>query len=224
MTAPGENTLRLRYNAAIADPAHARSLVLDRGPGTSLPQALLQNGRIVQTLTPQSGRLAEMALDRNFHAACIIECIDLPRADLPEYTAVRSSREHCTNRVRLIIIREMGAPCRARVRIFWDQGTGQLDYQTPITRYPLKLWTAWQDKGGFGMSRFGHCDFGFDSAAAPGFGRGRFGFGEHGWDAFAFEWISPELASGTHRFAVEVEDRRGQTHRIETQNIEIEPK
>ena len=71
------------------------------------------------------------------------------------------------------------------------------------------MWPGWQDKAGFGMSRFGLGDFGYDGAAAIGFGKGSFGYGQFGFDEDPIEWVSKTLPAGTYKFAVKVTDRFG---------------
>ena len=78
-----------------------------------------------------------------------------------------------------------------------------------MTGCGLRLWPAWQDKGGFGLSRFGASDFGYDGSAAVGFGRGSFGEGDFGFDADIINWQSSELATGEYKFAVKVSDGKG---------------
>jgi hypothetical protein len=77
-------------------------------------------------------------------------------------------------RVTIILLRSQNLPMDAAVDIYFDNGIGQIDYDNPITDSPIRIWPAWQDKAGLGMSRFGLSDFGWDSAAAVGFGNGSF--------------------------------------------------
>ena len=94
-------------------------------------------------------------------------------------------------------------------QVFSDSGSGAVDYDKPLAGYGLRLWPAWQDKGGFGLARFGESDFGYDGSAAIGFGRGAFGKGNFGFDADIIGWQSAELATGEYKFAVKVSDRKG---------------
>ncbi|MHC4060131.1 MAG: hypothetical protein ACYSR6_00775, partial [Planctomycetota bacterium] len=77
-------------------------------------------------------------------------------------------------RVRITLLRGQGLPIDSTVNIYFDNGTGQIDYGNPVTELPIRVWPNWQDKAGFGMSEFGVSDFGYDSAAAVGYGVGSF--------------------------------------------------
>jgi len=93
------------------------------------------------------------------------------------------------------------------VVLYFDNGTGQVDYGQPIRS--MRIWPCLQDKAGWGLSRFGEGDFGYDWAGGIGFGRGSFGRGEFGVDADIVEFMSPALEAGTYRFGVKVVDRNG---------------
>jgi len=93
-------------------------------------------------------------------------------------------------------------------RIYSNDGSGEIDYDGEASG-EVAIWPAWQDKGGWGLSRFGMSDMGFDGSAAVGFGRGVFGEGEFGFDADRTRWLSGELADGLYRFGVKVVDASG---------------
>jgi hypothetical protein len=82
-----------------------------------------------------------------------------------------------TSRVKLRILRSQLLPLGSVIQIYWDSGTGTIDYDKPLSAEPFRVWPSPYDKAGFCMSRFAEGDFGFDSAAAVGFGGGDFGFG-----------------------------------------------
>ncbi len=124
-----------------------------------------------------------------------------------------------TGRVVLTMLRSQNLPIGATANIYYDAGQGQIDYDNPINTLPLQIWPSWLDKAGFGMSKFGSSDFGWDSAAAVGFGKGSFGNGRFGLDADTFEWISEPLPLGTYKFGVKVTDENGR----ESQASETEP-
>jgi len=129
-----------------------------------------------------------------------------------------------SGRVKISMLRSQDLPPGATLRIYFDNGTGQIDYENPLTDPPIELWPAWQDKAGFGMSRFGSSDFGYDSAAALGFGRGSFGNGRFGLDADAIEWVSPPLQAGVYKFAVVVTDAKGNDSSVsETESVTVTP-
>jgi hypothetical protein len=114
-----------------------------------------------------------------------------------------------TGRMRITFLRGQNLPIDSTAQIYSDNGTGEIDYDNPLSFSPIRIWPAWQDKAGFGMSRFGESDFGYDSAAAVGFGMGSFGKGQFGLDADIFEWVSRPFAAGVYKFAVKITDRVG---------------
>jgi len=114
-----------------------------------------------------------------------------------------------SGRVKISWPRLGNLPVGASAEVYSDGGSGSIDYDVPITIRPERIWAAWQDKGGFGLSRFGRSDFGFDGSAAVGFGRGAYGIGEFGFDADVMCYSSCELASGRYRFAVRISDSFG---------------
>jgi hypothetical protein len=114
-----------------------------------------------------------------------------------------------SGRVKIRMLRGQNLPVGATAQIYFDNGTGVVDYNKPLNVLPIRVWPAWQDKVGFGMSRFGASDFGYDSAAAVGFGKGSFGNGQFGLDADTFEWVSPYIQTGIYRFAVKITDEAG---------------
>lgn len=127
-------------------------------------------------------------------------------------------------RIKITLLRSQNLPMGATADVYFDNGTGQIDYGKPVTNSPIRIWPAWQDKAGFGMSRFSLGDFGWDSTAAVAFGRGSFGHGQFGLDADTIEWISPILASGTYKFGVKVRDGSGkQSTGSETEPITVTP-
>jgi hypothetical protein len=128
-----------------------------------------------------------------------------------------------TGRVRITFLRGQNLPTDSAAQIYFDNGTGEIDYDNPLTSSPIRIWPAWQDKAGFGMSRFGAGDFGYDSAAAIGFGKGSFGRGEFGLDADTIGWVSGPLQAGAYKFAVKVSDTVGNETSSETGQITVTP-
>jgi hypothetical protein len=128
-----------------------------------------------------------------------------------------------TGRVRLTLLRGQNLPMDSTAQVYFDNGTGIIDYDHPLGDSPIRIWPAWQDKAGLGMARFGVDDFGYDSAAAVGFGKGAFGRSQFGLDADTFEWTSPPLRVGVYRFAVKISDRAGNENSSETDQITVTP-
>ena len=114
-----------------------------------------------------------------------------------------------SGRVRLTLLRSQTLPIGATADVYYDDSTGEIDYEHPLNNSPIQIWPTRQDKAGFGMSQFGLGDFGYDAAASVGFGKGRFGHGQFGLDADAIVWTSPVLPSGIYRFGIKVRDASG---------------
>ena len=130
-----------------------------------------------------------------------------------------------SGRVKITLLRSQNLPRSTTANIYFDNGTGQINYENPLTSTPIRIWPAWQDKAGFGMSRFGMGDFGWDSASAVGFGKGSFGNGQFGLDADTITWTSPQLSSGTYKFGVKVRDSTGRQSTVsETEQITVTPR
>ena len=113
-------------------------------------------------------------------------------------------------RIRLSWLRSMALPFEGTMQVYSDGASGEIDYDKPASKEDIELWPSWQDKFGFGLGQFGEGDFGYDGSAAIGFGQGAFGEGEFGFDADEINWVSGELETGRHKFAVKVTDRFGQ--------------
>jgi hypothetical protein len=128
-----------------------------------------------------------------------------------------------SGRVKIRLLRKQDFPIDSSIWIYFDNGTGQIDYNKPLNVFPIWVWPCWQDKAGFGLSRFGEIDFGYDGAAAVGFGKGFFGGGEFGFGTDTIEWTSPELGKGTYKFAIKLIDDRGNESTIETEEITVIP-
>ena len=126
-----------------------------------------------------------------------------------------------SGRVRITVLRGQNLPIGATAQVYFDNGSGEIDYNTPLNKVPIKVWPVWQDKAGFGMSRFGASDFGYDSSAAVGFGKGSFGNGQFGLDADTFEWVSASMQSGVYKFAVKIIDELGNESSSETGPVTV---
>lgn len=127
-------------------------------------------------------------------------------------------------RIRIRMLRGQGLPTGAVAQVYFDNGTGEIDYDKVLNGSPIRIWPAHQDKAGFGMSCFAVSDFGYDSAAAVGFGRGGFGQGQYGLDADSLEWTSPVMGAGVYKFAVKVTDRLGnESSSCETGQVTVTP-
>jgi hypothetical protein len=134
------------------------------------------------------------------------------------------SNSYESNRIKIVLSRSQSLPTGATIQIYFDNGTGQIDYENPLTETPIQIWPSWQDKAGFGISRFGFSDFGYDASGAVGFGKGCFGRDQFGIDADTIEWISPVLTPGIYKFAIVVFDKAGnESNAIETEAVTLIP-
>jgi hypothetical protein len=129
-----------------------------------------------------------------------------------------------SGRVKISLLRSQNLPIDSTAEIYFDNGTGEIDYDKPLCDSPIKIWPAWQDKAGFAMGRFGVGDFGYESAAAVGLGKGSFGYSLFGFDADTIKWISPSLQAGIYKFGVKLIDKEGnQSSANETEPITVTP-
>lgn len=181
------------------------------------------NGELSGVTYDVSGCSIVLHINSSISMPCAIEVFAVEPAEslidfsdqLPE---VRPGR-----RAIVSFSRKVSLPLGASVDLYTDNGTGQIDYQERINSDSINLWPAWQDKCGFGLSKFGRSDFGYDGAAAVGFGRGCFGYGEFGFDADQIEWQSGELVSGKYKFAVKLTDVFGNSDNgpVESEQVAI---
>jgi hypothetical protein len=128
-----------------------------------------------------------------------------------------------SGRVNITLLRGQNLPIGATADVFFDNGTGEIDYNRALNDSPIRIWPAWQDKAGFGMAGFNMSDFGYDGAAAIGFAKGIFGFGGFGFDVDTIEWISPALPQGVYKFAVKITDPAGRQSISLTRRVTVTP-
>jgi len=129
-----------------------------------------------------------------------------------------------SGRVRIRMLRGQNLPVEATADVYFDNGTGQIDYDTPLNDSRIRVWPVWQDKAGFGMNSFGASDFGYDSAGAVGFGKGSLGHGQFGLDADTLEWTSAQMQPGAYRFGIKITDRAGnESDGSETDQVTVTP-
>jgi hypothetical protein len=149
--------------------------------------------------------------------------VEAEQADTDFSSEIGSLIGH-SGRVRISVLRGQDLPIDATAQIYFDNSTGEIDYDEVLNDSPIKVWPTWRDKAGFGMSRFGVSDIGYDSAAAVGFGKGSFSRGQFGLDADTFEWTSLPLCAGVYRFAVKVTNEAGnESSGSETGQVTVTP-
>jgi hypothetical protein len=180
---------------------------------SSLKDMLFQtyvNGRFASATVYPDQRRMVIQIPASFEAAAHVEVVAVsPNEAHLDFADRLTERKPDSQRVTLTLLRSQGLPVGASINIYFDAGSEEIDYDTPINAFPIPIWSCRQDKAGFGMATFGTGDFGRDSAASVGFGKGCFGLGELGMDADAIEWVSPPLAAGKYRFGLVVIDEHG---------------
>ncbi len=183
------------------------------------------NGQFAGTTLDSEQRQMVVPIPTSLTSPVHIEVIAVEdeQADM-DFSSELEQPQPDSGRVRIVLLRSQSLPIGAAAEVYFDNGTGQIDYDNPLTDSPIRIWPVWQDKAGFAMSGFGTGDFGYDSAAAVGSGRGSFGNGQFGLDADTIEWISPPLQSGTYKFGVKITDESGnQSSTSETEPITVTP-
>lgn len=93
------------------------------------------------------------------------------------------------------------------VDIFWDAGTGEIDYDTPINESHIYNFPTGAVNSGFGLGEFGAI-MGY-SGAGVGFGAGVFGGDEDGFEFDQVVWTTRPLPAGTYQFDVVLYDAAG---------------
>lgn len=168
------------------------------------------NGRYAGTTVDCQQRQMIVQMPTSLEVPVRIEifAVETEQANIDFSNEVNLS-DNQSGRVRMTVLRGQNLPIGATAQVYFDNGSGEIDYSTPLNKLPIKVWPVWQDKAGFGMSRFGASDFGYDSSAAVGLGKGSFGNGQFGLDADTFEWVSVSMQSGVYKFAVKIVDEAG---------------
>jgi hypothetical protein len=168
------------------------------------------NGRYAGATIDFEQRELIVHLPNSFNAAVRIEISAVePKDANTDFSSELGSAPVHNGRVKIKLLRSQNLPINSQAMIYSDSGTGIIDYVNPINRFPIRIWPCWQDKAGFGMSKFGVSDFGYDYAATLGFGRGLFGQIEFGADGDTIKWTSYLLPTGVYKFAVKIFDENG---------------
>ena len=182
------------------------------------------NGQYAGATVDSRQRQMIVPVPSSFESAVRIEvfAVEAEQAQT-DFSKELTGQPAASGRVRISLLRSQNLPSDATAEIYFDNGTGVIDYSQLLSERSIRIWPAWQDKAGFGMSRFGAGDFGYDSAAAVGFGKGSFGQGQFGLDADAFEWVSSYLQAGIYKFGVRISDNAGNESDNETDPITVIP-
>jgi hypothetical protein len=181
------------------------------------------NGKLSGATNDASECSIVLHINSSISMPCRIEIFAVEPADVFTDFSDQLPEVMLGRRATVSFSRKASFPLGARVDFYSDSGTGQIDYQSRINTGLINLWPVWQDKCGFGLSKFGRSDFGYDGAAAVGFGRGCFGYGEFGFDADQIDWQSGELVSGKYKFAVKITDEFGNSDNgsVESEQVAI---
>lgn len=186
------------------------AVVTWRSMHTEMLHQVYVNGRLAATTHEAEQNRLVVQVPGSFRSAGSLEIVAVePEDAYADFGDQLDATAPADGRLRLDLLRDQALPVDAMANIYFDNGSGQIDYAEPLNAFPLPLWPCPQDKAGFGMARFGEGDFGYDAAASVGFGRGRFGHGQFGLDADTIEWISRPLPVGLYRLGVKVADSRG---------------
>lgn len=206
-------------------PAVRVALVQWRSSWSDMFHQVYVNGRYAGTTLDSQQRQIIVPIPTSLDAPVQIEVfgVEAEYADT-DFSSELARAYAGSGRIKITLLRSQNLPAEATAEIYFDNGTGQIDYNQPLTDSPIRIWSAWQDKAGFAMSEFGLGDFGYDSAAAVGFGKGSFGHGQFGLDADTIEWISPPLPQGVYKFGVKIRDKSGaQSSASETDLLTVIP-
>ena len=181
------------------------------------------NGRFAGSAVDGQQRQMVVQTPNCFDLAVRIEvfAVEPSEADIDFADSLEGS-EGNDGRVKLSLLRSQRLPAGARFEVYFDGGSGEIDYGQPIGEG--HVWACRQDKAGFGLARFGDGDFGYEWAGGVGLGKGNFGAGEFGVDADIIEWVSPALEAGVYRFGVKVFDEAGnESEASETGDVTVIP-
>lgn len=164
------------------------------------------NGELAGATTGFEQRSMIVPIPSAWSSAARIEVFAVEPSEAQiDFSSQLSPRQQ-VGRVKLSWIRGMNLPFEGTAQVFSDGASGEIDYENPVSKEDIHLWTSWQDKSGFGLGQFGEGDFGYEGSAAIGFGGGAFGKGEFGFDADEIGWVSSELETGKYKFAIKVTD------------------
>jgi len=126
-------------------------------------------------------------------------------------------------RVKLKMIRSQSLELGSKVEIFCDSGIGDLVYNDSCRVCSFDVWSGFTVKAGYGLSKFGMDDFGFEWSAGAGFGASDFGCGEHGIDGDIVEWVSEPLEKGVYKFGVRVVGKMGVVSSVDETEVKVFP-
>ncbi len=198
-------------------------LVRWRSEWTDKIHQVYVNGKFAGATIDAEQRQMVVQVASCFDRAARVEvfAVEPSEADI-DFSGQLDRSEGDSGRVKLSLLRSQRLPADARFKVYYDKGMGDIDYGEAIGEG--SVWGCRQDKGGFGLARFGEGDFGYEWSAGVGFGRGSFALGEFGVDADIIEWVSSALEASVYRFAVKTVDENGnESIASETGDITVIP-
>ena len=186
------------------------ALVRWRSSHSDMLHQVYVNGRFAGATIDTEQRQMIVQIPGSFESAVRIEVFAVPAEQAHvDFGSEIAQPPVDSGRVKISLLRSQNLPAGATANVFYDAGSGEIDYDQPLNDCPIQIWPSWMDKAGFAMAGFGIGDFGWDSAAAVGFGKGIFGGDAFGLDADTLEWISQPLPAGAYKFGVKVLDQAG---------------
>ncbi len=208
--------------SSVATPRLA--LVKWRSSHSDMLYQVYVNGQYAGTTIDNQQREMLVPIPTSFEVAVRIEVFAVSPTEAHIDFSQQFESPVDSGRVRIVLLRSQNLPANATANIYYDNSTGQIDYENPINDSPISIWPSWIDKAGFGMAKFGLGDFGWDGAASVGFGKGSFGNGQFGLDADTIEWISKPLVFGNYKFGIKVIDQYGnESEACETEPVTVIP-
>jgi len=186
------------------------ALVSWRSSCSDMLHQVYVNGRFAGATIDAQQRQMVVQIPTSFESAVRIDVFAVPAEQAHvDFGSEIAQPPVDSGRVKISLLRSQNLPAGATANVFYDAGSGEIDYDQPLNDCPIQIWPSWMDKAGFAMAGFGMGDFGWDSAAAVGFGKGILGSAAFGLDADTLEWISQPLPAGAYKFGVKVLDQAG---------------
>lgn len=112
-----------------------------------------------------------------------------------------------SSRVELRVPRRGELPLNSVVKVYWDFGSGTIDYSEELGE--RVVWLEEAEKWGWGLDGFGKGDFGYSGTGAVGWGKGSFGDGEFGFDGDVLTYRSQAIDPGKYKFDLRLMDGLG---------------
>jgi len=121
------------------------------------------NGEYAGTTIDCEQRQMVVATPNCFDRAVRVEifAVEPEEADI-DFSEELAGDSGDSGRVKLSLLRSQRLAAGARFKVYYNGGAGEIDYEQAIGEG--LVWVSRQDKAGFGLSRFGEGDFGYEWA------------------------------------------------------------